>query len=270
MFVEGLNTEEIRVGDTLRQAREARGLSLADVSAQILVRENYLTNIEEMYVSDVPKGYLNAFLRTYANFLNLPAEEIITKFAAQCGAVSQSPVIEPQTAPVSAPMSPKLRGAVYAAAAACLMVIGGGVVMLVTNSSAATDENIITEAGTPVNGARESLIASASRDELATQLPLRLTAVKSGWLEVRGADGTIFRSRKMAAGETYFPRIGAGWTVTARDGSAFTWNVGDIEIGPMGEGAAPVYALSVDAIANAAQDAASPALAAVGDSKPTR
>lgn len=269
MSTEGTVIEEARVGDTLRQVREARGLSLADINAKTLISTSYLQAMEDMYLPGLPKGYLNGFLRTYATYLNLPAEDVIKKFSEQCGAVSQAPKIELKDAPVSEPLSNKVRGALYAAAAALILVLSGSAFMFFTDSATSTDTAIV-EAGTAVNGARQSLLARADRDELATQLPLRLTAVKSGWLEVRGADGTIFRSRDMAAGESYFPRIGAGWTVTVRDGSAFIWNVGDLEIGPIGESSAAVYALSVDDIAAAAQDAAAPALAAFGDSKPTR
>jgi len=133
-----------------------------------------------------------------------------------------------------------------------------------------TPDEAIVEAGTPVNGARESLFAAATPNELAAQLPLTLTAQSSAWLEVRGADGTIFRSRKMAAGEAYHPRIGAGWTVTARDGGAFIWTVGDIALGPLGDVASPVFAVSVDAIAVEAQTITAPALAAVSEGQPAR
>ena len=269
MTDEGTVVEEIRVGDMLREVREGRGLTLADVSAKILVRESYLQNIEDMYVPGVPKGYLSAFLRTYSSFLGLPSEEIIKKFSEQSGVISQAASKENIAAPLAITVPTKFRGVLYAATAAALLVAVGGGVMMFSQSASVSGADI-TEAGTPVNGARESLLATADREELATQLPLRLTALKAGWLEVRGADGTIFRSRKMAAGEEYFPRIGAGWTITARDGSAFVWNVGDVEIGPMGEAGSAVYALSVDAVALDAQAIAAPALAAFGDSKPTR
>ena len=133
------------------------------------------------------------------------------------------------------------------------------------------DQETSVETASAVNGARTSLFADVEEtDELEPQLPLTLTAVRQGWIEVRGSDGTIFRSRSMAAGEVYHPRIGAGWTVSARDGSAFIWHVGDVEIGPLGEDAAAVYAISVDTIAQAARDIAAPALAAVGEGQPSR
>lgn len=268
MPVEVSGAQTPRIGEVLRTTREARGLTLEDVSNSLLVREDYLQAIENMYANGVPKGYLTGILRTYAGFLDLPAEETVESFKEQCGAVSEAADTGPS---ISAKVEPqkRMRGQLIAAALG-FMIIGAGAAAVFLPSQTETDKAVITEAGTPVNGARESLFAVASDDELAAQLPLTLTAVSAGWLEVRGADGTIFRSRKMAAGEVYHPRIGAGWTVTARNGGAFVWHVGDAEIGPLGEGTSPVFAISVDAVASKAQDIAAPSLAAVGESQPSR
>jgi len=268
MSLEETGAEKPRIGETLRSAREARDLTLGDVSKALLVREDYLQAIENMYASGVPKGYLSGILRSYAGFLGLPAEDAVKTFAEQCGALSQTPKLEITAAtPMSEPS--RFKGLIVTAAAAVAMVAIGGVSAMVLSQSD-TNAVSVVEAGAPVNGARESLFASATPNELAAQLPLTLTAQSSAWIEVRGADGTIFRSRKMAAGEVYHPRIGAGWTVTARDGSAFKWQVGDIEIGPLSEEASPVFAISVDSVAIDAQAIASPALAVIGDNKPAR
>ena len=260
--------ETSRVGETLRQGREARGLSLGDVSKDLLVREDYLRAIEDMYANGVPKGYLSGILRTYAGFLGLPVEQTVKLFAEQCGAVSQTHKQEPaKVTPIAAPTQG--RKVLATAATALALVCIGGVGMMVLSQDETVSGPVI-EAGEAVNGARESLFAMASADELSAQLPLSLTANTAAWLEVRGADGTIFRSRKMAAGEVYHPRIGAGWTISARDGSAFTWHVGDVEIGPLATSASAVFAISIDAVAVDAQAVAAPALAAVGESKPSR
>ena len=267
MSVVDTGVEQPRIGETLRLAREARDLSLSDVSADLLIREDYLQSIENMYASGVPKGYLNGILRSYAGFLGLPVDETIQTFAEQCGAVSQASKVEPQPiAPV--PTASPLRGLAAAAAAAMLIALGSfGAMMLSADEAPGVT---IVETGAPVNGARASLFATATKEELLTQLPLTLTATTAAWLEVRGADGTIFRSRKMAAGEVYHPRVGAGWTVTARNGGAFVWHVGDVEIAPLGEEASPVFAVNVDTIAAEAQAIAVPALAAISERKPTR
>lgn len=259
-----------RIGEELRLAREARGLTLGDVSKELLVREDYLNAIETMYANAIPKGYLNGILRTYAGFLGFSTEDTVKKFTAQCGAISQASKREiVGVVPVGTP-SHLPRTLATAMAAFVLVCFGGLAVMFLSQNETADSLIGPVEAGVPINGARESLFASVARDEISSQLPLRLVALSPAWLEVRGADGTIFRSRKMATGEVYHPRIGAGWTVTARDGGAFTWHVGDVEIGSLGEIATPVFALSVDSVAAQAQAIASPALAAVGDIKPSR
>lgn len=269
MSVEEIGVDQQpRIGDTLRLAREARGLTLNDVSKELLVREDYLQAIENMYAGGVPKGYLSGILRSYAGYLGLPGEASVQTFAGQCGAVSQAVEHKAAIAP-SISLPSKFRGTVTAAAAALVFAaMGGAGIMFLSERETKPPE--LVEAGAPINGARESIFASAKLGEADAQMPLTLTAAKHSWLEVRGADGTIFRSRKMAAGEVYYPRIGAGWTISARDGSAFVWHVGDIEIGPLADAAAPVYAISVDTVATEAKSIASPAFAVVGDSKPTR
>lgn len=272
MSVEYSDQETPRIGAVLRLERETQGMTLSDVSAKLLVRVDYLQAIEEMYASGVPKGYLNGILRSYAGLLGLPVEETIETFSQQCGALSQ--VTERKTSTRSQISLPSRFNRTLKALAAVLVLTGMGGAGIMFLSQSAPEQAELVEAGTPVNGARESLFAATRLEEVDAQLPLTLTASTNGWLEVRGADGTIFRSRKMAAGEVYYPRIGAGWTISARDGSAFVWHVGDIEIGQLGEEASPVYAISVDTVAAKARTIASPAFAVVGgvigDSKPTR
>ncbi len=241
-------------------------MSLADVAGTLLIQEKYLDAVERMYAGGVPKGMLNGFLRTYAGHLGLPANAIVREYQDQCGAVSEAPKIEAIVAANERTRS-TLRAAFVGFSVAVGLVLAGGLGFAVYDDLASREP---VEAAEPVNGARTSLFAEASGDEFASQLPLTLTAMRQGWLEVRGADGTIFRSRTMAAGEVYHPRVGAGWTVSARDGSGFVWHVGDVEIGPLSETAAAVYAISVDDIAQGASAIAAPALAAAGERKPSR
>ncbi len=70
-------------GERFRAAREARGLSLSDVSEQIRIRSVYLAAIEEENWSAIGAPvYVRGFLRTYARFLGLDPEEVVSAFAA--------------------------------------------------------------------------------------------------------------------------------------------------------------------------------------------
>jgi cytoskeleton protein RodZ len=69
------------LGDRFRAAREARGLSLSEVSEQIRIRSVYLAAIEEDNWSAVGAAvYVRGFLRTYARFLGLDPEEVVSAF----------------------------------------------------------------------------------------------------------------------------------------------------------------------------------------------
>ncbi|MEM6410480.1 MAG: helix-turn-helix domain-containing protein [Pseudomonadota bacterium] len=267
MTQDGENQEIERIGDVLRRTREARGISLGEISEQLLIRKEYLESIERMYAGGVPNGYINGFLRSYSGYLDLDPDHVIRTFNAQCGAVSEAPKMEAVVAENERNRN-TARAAFAGLAGVLAVAVVGGLGYAVFQS---LDGENGVETAAAVNGARASLFAEVEEtDELEPQLPLTLTAVRQGWIEVRGSDGTVFRSRAMAAGEVYHPRIGAGWTVSARDGAAFIWHLGDVEIGPLGEDPAAVYAISVDTVAQVAQDIAAPALAAVGESQPSR
>lgn len=263
---------EVRVGDMLRTVRTERGVSLATVSKDLLIPEKYLQSVEDMYISGIPQGYLNGILRNYAAYLTLPTEDIIAKFSEQCGVLSQAPTNEDVVASNVRTRS-TVRGAVagFSIAVGLTLVAGLGFAVLGQSDDGNPVSNAtITAVQAPANGAHDSLFLALEQDAVLPQLPLTLTATRTAWLEVRGADGTIFRSRNMSAGETYHPRIGAGWSVSAQDGGAFLWEVGQIEIGFLGEEDTPVYAVNVDGVAAHAQTIAAPALAGIVDGRPAR
>ncbi|MEO6913159.1 MAG: RodZ domain-containing protein [Candidatus Baltobacteraceae bacterium] len=82
------------LGERFRAAREARGLSLSDVSEQIRIRSVYLLAIEdENWATIGAPVYIRGFLRTYARFLGLDPEEAVSDFnaAAPSGAVGTPP-----------------------------------------------------------------------------------------------------------------------------------------------------------------------------------
>ncbi|MBV8374519.1 MAG: helix-turn-helix domain-containing protein, partial [Candidatus Eremiobacteraeota bacterium] len=70
------------LGERFRAAREARGLTLSQVSEQIRIRSVYLAAIEDEDWSAIGAPvYVRGFLRTYARFLGLDPEEVVTAFA---------------------------------------------------------------------------------------------------------------------------------------------------------------------------------------------
>jgi cytoskeletal protein RodZ len=69
------------LGEEFRSAREARGVTLSEVAEQIHIRSVYLNAIENEEWSAIGAPvYVRGFIRTYARFLGLDAEDAVGRF----------------------------------------------------------------------------------------------------------------------------------------------------------------------------------------------
>jgi cytoskeleton protein RodZ len=79
------------VGAELRQARTARKLSLADVSARTKINQSILRAIEENRFDRVPGGlFTRGYLRAFAHEVHLDPEAIVKKYRAEF----EQPIVE--------------------------------------------------------------------------------------------------------------------------------------------------------------------------------
>ena len=70
----------------LREARMARELSLADVESATRIRQKYLEALETGDFAKLPRGAVaRRFLRTYAAFLGLDAEDMLLRYGSESG-----------------------------------------------------------------------------------------------------------------------------------------------------------------------------------------
>jgi len=80
------SADAARVGEELRDAREASGLSIQDLSAALRIRRVYLVALEEGRMRDLPSpAYAWGFVRNYANALGLDADEMVRRFRDSAG-----------------------------------------------------------------------------------------------------------------------------------------------------------------------------------------
>ena len=278
---------KVTIGMSLQAMREYKKLSLEDVAAETQISKEKLDNIEKMNF-DKPSVFLRGAVKNYAQMLGLPADSYAKEYieAIEGKLLSGAPktVIEDAPATVAAPIHryakpkkkahisvgvPMMGGAIAAACAVGVIVWG----LTGTEPPAPAVSKSVLAITSPQSGGDQSLMAEVGASEAATaeNIDLSITALRPAWIEVRGADGTIFRSRRMAAGETYFPRLGSGWTVTARDGSAFEWRVENIAIGKLSDEPIEVFAVSVDQAARQAADIlAPPAVAGTNEPQSVR
>ena len=68
-----------RIADELRWTRITRKLSVEDISHALKIRTNYIEAMEDDRFGDLPAPvYISGFLRTYANYLGLNGEQLVT------------------------------------------------------------------------------------------------------------------------------------------------------------------------------------------------
>ena len=84
--------EAARVGEELREARIALGVSVEDAATQLRINKRYLMALEEGRVKDLPgAAYAVGFVRSYATALGLDADDAVRRFRDMSGtAVTKS------------------------------------------------------------------------------------------------------------------------------------------------------------------------------------
>lgn len=264
--------ENFTAGGMLRAAREKQELSVEAVASALMLNTRVIECLERTMQ---PPGYdmrrTRISAKTYAKYLGIPADAVLADFPTDeqprlATAVPRSSVTEANRGRAT-------RFVLPAAVMAGVVVIGGTIAILMTPGQSAESRALpsVAERVVAVNTAQESLFARTPLDAAAADdLDLAIVALQPAWIEVRGPDGTIFRSRTMARDEAYYPRVGAGWTVTVKDGMAFEWQVNGRRVGRLADEALPIYSASIDEAAALAADHAEPTLAATSNSRPAR
>ena len=72
------------VGDILKKTREGKKIPLSNVSKELKISEETLTNFENNYLEkDIDRVFIIGHLRSYCSFLNLNHEVIIELYKSQ-------------------------------------------------------------------------------------------------------------------------------------------------------------------------------------------
>jgi cytoskeletal protein RodZ len=81
------------IGRTLREAREARGLTFETVEDRTKIRARYLVALEAERFDELPgEAYARGFLRTYADAVGLDGQEVLAALRARQRAHEEPPV----------------------------------------------------------------------------------------------------------------------------------------------------------------------------------
>jgi len=88
------------LGAWLRQAREARGDTLEEAEEATRIRVRFLEALEVWNLAAFPGGdvQIRGFLRIYARYLGLPADEVLSRFKAEARPAGTAPSDAPRVA----------------------------------------------------------------------------------------------------------------------------------------------------------------------------
>ncbi|MGC6499806.1 MAG: helix-turn-helix domain-containing protein [Henriciella sp.] len=255
--------DRLSAGDRLRAAREGQGLSLKDVATKTLQSPELLEALETMQTSALTPKVVRLYARTYARTLGLPEAEIADGFAP--------PLEQPATeTSLGTPIPPVHRRGV----SALVPLAGGGAALALVIWVA------LILPGPRTTGVQAPVASKVRTLPIRSDIPMNGTAVsgpelgihalRPAMIEVRASDGTVFRNRRMMAGEVYYPRLGSGWTITVQDAGAFEWRLDDLAVGVLGDSGLPAYGVSVDEALHQSLQSLSDAMAETGETRQTR
>jgi transcriptional regulator with XRE-family HTH domain len=255
------------VGERLRIAREAKGLSLDDVARQTRIPVRHLEHIEREEWDALPAiTYSVGFARSYANVVDLDGSQIGSEVRLQLGgARAGNAAAAPFYEPADPARVPPRSLAIAAAVLAVLLVVG----YLVWRSSAVDDDSpadvAITQAEEPAaaNKAAPRAAPPAVQAPPPASGPVVLTAAEDVWLRIdQAGGGAPLYMGILKAGQTYQVPAGAqAPRIRTARANVLRVSVGGAQVAPLGPPETTISNVSLapaDLVARGQSGAAAP------------
>jgi cytoskeletal protein RodZ len=193
------------IGNTLREARVRRNVTLQQVEEDTKIRVKYVQAMENEDFDIMPGAtFVKGFLRTYSEYLSLDPEVMLDEYRSR--GVKTGEIQEPfgGVSMLGAPRSHRGRNTVVFVAIICLLVLG--VIWILGRG---TDTPSSTKPGAlGITSASPSPSKSAKPQKTAAPVvngEVRITAPDGeSWIEVRrdGSTGTVLFSGTVKKGTT--------------------------------------------------------------------
>ena len=264
---------ELGIGTALRDARVARNLSLAEVSALLRIREAHLEAIELEDFEQLPGNvYAIGFIRTYAQYLELNESDLIMRFKAASVESGMADMVfeEEETEQISGALK------------ISLLVVGALVVYVLwlvagTQNDGITVSTVVQTPAAPVEApaaptppavvADEAAAASAAAAETpatpraldgaapaaatiegpadvqpnaqlidTTPAPskVEIRATRRTWMRLENAQGRVLFSSVIDEGEGFELPDDMDYILATRDAGALTYFVNNQAVAPVG------------------------------------
>lgn len=229
----------VTVGQRLREAREAKGLSVEDIAAQTRIPTRHLSSLEASDWDKLPAAtYSIGFAKNYAGAVGLDRSEIAEQLRGEMGG-TRTTYASPEIYEAADPARTMPKGLVLGALALLAILV---LAFTWLNNRSLEPDEAIAEAN-EVTGPIENAVAPAPLPVAAA--PVVLTATDAVWIEIK--DGaTILKQGQLAAGETYsIPPNAAAPVLTTGKPEALRISVGDQQAPQVGQAGTTVSAVSL-------------------------
>ncbi len=253
----------VTVGQRLREAREAMGLSIEDIAAQTRIPTRHLASLEAGDWDRLPAAtYSVGFAKNFAGAVGLDRAEIGEQLRLEMGGTRPT-YSHPEVFEAADPARTMPKGLVIGALALLVLVVLA--FTWLNNRSLEPEEAMAAENVTaPV--ANE---IAAPAEPVAAAGPVVLTASDVVWIEVSDG-GAILKQGELARGERYeVPGNAVAPQLTTGKPEALSVTVGTRQAPPLGEPGRTVSGVSLKADDLLRQGAAPPAAASTPAATPT-
>jgi cytoskeletal protein RodZ len=231
-----------RTGDRLRLAREAAGLSLADVATRTRITQRHLAAIEKSDFSELPgRTYITGFARAYARAVDLPETEIgaAIRHELEEDAHGSRPLYEAYE-PTDPARLPTARLTWTLVIVTLLLASAYGVWRFLSvepDEALIAAQNRAADASeAPQSNAAAATVTKAGATAVAANAPVVLTGISEVWIGFDDAKGKTENWRTLEAGETYQvpPEYIEQFTLRTSIPQALKVTVGGRDVGPIG------------------------------------
>ena len=246
------------VGEKLRAAREAQGVSLADVATATRIPQRHLEAIEKSNYASLPSiTYALGFAKAYARAVDVDEVAIARELRGELSTTYEPRPVPAPVYDLDGPRRSAPGGLVWVMLVVALLIAVGAGLYYGTNlfrGSAPEAESLVIppeESPTPESG-NDSVVVGTGQ--------VSLIALDTVWLRVTDGTGKMLFEKEMHAGERYDVPAGADHPrarIARPDKIQVTLNGSNVAA--LGDGSAPVDAeISADALAARGQPGASP------------
>ncbi|MEO5492404.1 MAG: RodZ domain-containing protein [Sphingomonas sp.] len=243
-------------GDKLREAREAQGLTLADIANRTRVPTRHLEAIENGDYGSLPSPtYTIGFAKSYARVVGLD-EKVIAAEVRNNPHLPLAPVTAYDTYQPGDPKRLPSRGLATVAGAIGVLVVIAVIIWYGTSLFRGSAEPVATPIENVIAAAPEPTPVPVSGGQVT------LTATDSVWLKIYDATGKSLFEKTMAPGERYdVPADANGPMINVGRPDKIQVSVNGSAVAPLGDGKVAIKDVPISAAALQARGSGQPAAA---------